>query len=331
MATDRYVPVLRRHRAANVVGVFDRNIERASPLAQRCGAKAFDSVEELCDADIDVAFVCTAPFSHSELVSRALERSVSVLVEKPMALSVGECEAMVSAAKAAGVKLGVSHNFLFSRSMRRVERWMEQGRLGRVQHVAGLQSSSPSRRLPDWYEELPGGLFFDEAPHMLYLMQALMGELKLVDARATPGPSGDVRVGTFGQLDATFENTSGLVGRLTMLFGAPVSEWNLVVVGARAVAAIDVFRDIAILIPSDGSHKPIDILRTSSRMIIGHARGVISTGSRFIARRQFWGHERLIDEFLSAVEEDIDPPVTGEDGLRIVELMSELLKRVGSQ
>ena len=326
VARARYIPVLRRLSGVEVVGIADRHPDRANTLAQTCNARAFGTVEELLDAGLDAAFICTSPFSHADLARSAISRGIHVLTEKPMAMSPVECREMVAAAKAAGVKLGVSHNFLFSRSMLRARRLLRAGTLGELEYVTAFQASSPLRRLPHWYPQLPGGLFFDESPHMLYLMEAFMERLDLRDLWATKGSS-DGPSEVLERLEAKFVGPRGVMGSLTMLFRAPVSEWLVVAVGTRAVVTVDVFRDIAVMIPSDGPHRPSDILRTSRRAVLGHLRGVVSSGLRYAVGRQFWGHDVLIRSFLVAVRDDHQPSVTGEDGTRIVGIMNQMLNR----
>src|SRR5207245_9971207 len=94
---------------------------------------------------------------------------------KPMAMSEADCRAMCNAAEGTGRQLCVSHNFLFSRAVAEASRRVDSGRAGRVESVIGFQMSTPRRRLPDWYDALPGQLFFDEAPHLTYLSSRFLG------------------------------------------------------------------------------------------------------------------------------------------------------------
>jgi hypothetical protein len=114
-----------------------------------------------------------------------------------------------------------------------------------------------------------------------------------------------------------------------MIFDAPVSEWFLSIVCERGVAVIDLFRDIQFVIPADGGHRPYQILRTSLAGVVGHGVGTVNTGARYLAKRQFWGHDVIIGDFLDAVREDKAPAVTGEDGARVVSRMIEILDAAG--
>jgi predicted dehydrogenase len=322
VATDRYLPVLQRLDQVTIVGVADRNHDRARAVANHNETTAFGDARDLIDIRPDVVFVCTSPFSHASIAIAAMDNGIDVFVEKPMALDNAQSTEMVTVAHDTGRKLGVSHNQLFSRSVSSVRRRIASGKLGEVRHVLALQASSPNRRLPHWYPELRGGLFFDEAPHMVYLLDALLGGFE-VDHAWSEGN------GSLTSLGADLIGGSGIRGQLTMMFDAPVSEWFLTVVCDGGVAVIDLFRDIQFVIPPDGGHRPHQILRSSLAGLMGHGVGTVNTGARYLARRQFWGHDVIIADFLDAVRQDRTPAVTGEDGARVVAKMIDILDAAG--
>jgi predicted dehydrogenase len=282
-------------------------------------------MDAFLDEGLDIVSICTPPWTHCPLALQALQHGCHVLTEKPMAMSSEEAAAMIDVARRAGTSLCVSHNFLFSRSMLKAEKLIQTGRVGTIQHVVGLQLSSPSRRLPAWYANLPGGLFFDEAPHLLYLMHRFLGALQVdfasVDeARSGPQPVAHVEARLSGA------TASGL---LSMTFLAPVSEWVLLVVGSQRVLMLDVFRDILTVLRPDGSHSPPEVLASSLSFGLGLARGFLTSGSLYARRRLLYGHDVLIRRFVDSVFKGDPPPVSGEDGREIVEVMNGILRTAG--
>jgi predicted dehydrogenase len=250
-------------------------------------------------------------------------KGIHVFVEKPMALNKHDAERMVSVARDTGMRLGVSHNLLFSRSVRGVQRRLESGRLGQVRHVLALQASSPNRRLPHWYPQLRGGLFFDEAPHMIYLIESLLGGLELRRAWAGGGGNEPNSIGV------EFRGQGGVQAELTMIFESPISEWLITVFCEKGVLVLDLFRDIQFMIRPDGGHKPFEILGTSLTTGVAHAVGTLNTGTRYLLRRQFWGHDVIIPNFLASVRSQTAPVVTGEDGARVVSTLIDILDKAG--
>ncbi|MFD2578014.1 hypothetical protein ACFSTD_04000 [Novosphingobium colocasiae] len=112
-----------------------------------------------------------------------------------------EGEAMVHAAAAAQRTLAVVHNFQFARSMKRLHADLASGRIGALRSIRAVQVGNPGRRLPTWYEDLPLGLFYDESPHLLYLLASVVGPLGLVKAVSRESRKG---LNTPDQVDAWF-------------------------------------------------------------------------------------------------------------------------------
>jgi len=225
---------------------------------------------------------------------------------------------MQAEAQQKGRLLCVSHNFLFSRAVQRAEAGWEKA--GAVQYVMGLQLSSDRRRLPDWYEQLPGGLLFDELPHLLYLLQHYLGRLRLEEVRVSRrSPAGHP---TLTEIQVLGEQGPG---QATVVSGAPISEWHVTVIMQDGVVDLDLFRDVAVRLRPDGSHRAADVLKTSARAILDHGRGFAASGLRMTTRRLFWGHDVLIRRFLGAVAGTEPVPVDPADSLAIVALTDDIL------
>jgi predicted dehydrogenase len=328
VAGDRHVPAYRRHPAVELVAVYDHVRRSADSFADAHDIPfATHSLDAFLDYGLDLVSICTPPFAHHTEAVAALRAGCHVFLEKPMAMNVAEAEAIAGAARAAGRLLCVSHNFLFSRAMRRLRRVLDSGEAGAVRFVVGLQASSPHRRLPAWYGDLPAGLFFDESPHLLYLMGALLGDLRVVSATTTPGAPGSAQ--PVGSLHAALASERA-PATLTMIFEAPLSEWHLIVVCRERVLLADLFRDISVVLGRDGEHKARDILTTSAAVGGQHLAGFLSSGARYTARRQHWGHQTLIHAMVDAVLRDGASPVPIEEALRVVRVTEDILRAAGA-
>lgn len=96
----RHFPEYAAHPGAELAGYYDLNYERASRMAEQYGGTAYGTLEELLeDPQIDAVSVCTANNTHAAVTIRALEAGKHVLCEKPMAVTIDECERMVEAAR----------------------------------------------------------------------------------------------------------------------------------------------------------------------------------------------------------------------------------------
>ena len=109
---------------------FDLDEEAAKERAQEAGARAVTDLDELLGADVDVVVIGTPTPSHPELVIRAAAAGKHVLCEKPMALTLKECQAMIDACKTAGVQLAIGHTIRFFGTFRSVRRLVTEGVIG---------------------------------------------------------------------------------------------------------------------------------------------------------------------------------------------------------
>jgi scyllo-inositol 2-dehydrogenase (NADP+) len=320
----RHIPTMRRHGGFEIVAVVDRREERAAELAREFEIPRYagaEDVSELDFADEFDAITCgTAPFAHHRVVRSALEAGKHAISDKPFTLTVAEGEELVGLAADRGLALCVVHNFQFASSVLRARRWAEKGKLGELHGVWGFQLSNPKRALPDWYDELPLGLFYDESPHLIYLARALAGGAELEPISATIQPSRRGLANTPAQVDAQL-SAGGVPVSLAINFEAPVSEWQLALIGERSLAVIDLFRDIAVRVPNDGGHKSLDVLRTSTAASWHHFTGYLRSGPGHLRRRLLYGNDEVFARFHAAATEGAVPQGIGpEDALAVLRL-----------
>lgn len=328
VAQNRHIPCILRHPQARLVGVIDRRPDRIA-LCQRRIAGLKTAVTSAGTAEwfdeIDAVVVTTDPFSHYAVAKEALDNGKHVLVEKPFMLSPDEAEDVVKTSVKNRLICAVSHNFLYSRSFLKLEQLIGRGELGEIIGIEGYQWSNPSRRLPEWYERLPLGLFYDESPHLLYLIRELAGAeptLRNVDIVLSKNGS-QTPYSVFLSYDAV-----RFPIRVSMLYQATLSEWQLVVLGTKKVAFVDIFRDILMVVPNDGRHRAGNIINTSAVMIGSHLFGTLTTGMRMFAPGLFYGTEKITDIFINSVL-DHQPPqkISSGDGSAVVNMQHQIKTR----
>ena len=133
IAQVRHIPEYAANPHAEVYGFYDINQVRAEELAKKHGGKAYASYEELlADPTIEAVSVCAANHAHAEISIAALKAGKHVLCEKPMAISLEECEAMVAAAKESGKYLMIGQNQRLAKAHSKAKELIEQGAIGKV-------------------------------------------------------------------------------------------------------------------------------------------------------------------------------------------------------
>jgi predicted dehydrogenase len=204
MISGHHLNAATRYRGAQVIGLVDRDLSRARAQAKRYAVpNVFESVADLLALKPDVVHVLTPPALHLGVVVEALQSGAHVYVEKPMALSVADCETMSRAALTANRQLCVGHNWLYSPPMLEAQRRIASGAAGEIVQ-ASASFNYDVRRNPSfgehhWSKELPGGLAEDLAVHQLGLLIRLLGAPRRcysIDSAAPVVPGGksaDVR------------------------------------------------------------------------------------------------------------------------------------------
>ena len=325
----RHIPTLRADKRFQLVGVADRRGERSAEVAAGIPGLRQGNGTRLSQIDwideVDAISIATAPFAHHDLVCEALDRGLHVITEKPFAMSVAEGTAMVAAAGRADRHLAVVHNFQFARSMQRLQADLATGRLGKIRGVRALQMGNPARRLPEWYEDLPLGLFYDESPHLLYLLGAVAGPVTLAKAVTVEGRGGK---STPDQLDAWF-TADGADYPITLScnFEASLSEWYLIVHGEKAVGVVDIFRDIYMRLPNDGAHGTGQVIRTSLAATAQHWWQHVASGLPHLAGRLRYGNDAVFGRLARAIggEAGALAPIDAAAALRTLTLQHDII------
>jgi predicted dehydrogenase len=196
---DMHVRAVRASGLGRVVGVANHRLERAQSFAEHHGiARATADWQTLVtDPDIDAVVIATPNSLHAPQALSALGAGKAVLVDKPMALTVAEGEAMVAAASAAGVELLVGHMWRYRDEVRALRARVAHGELGRIvrTHGYGVHAGwGPS----GWFTDpllAGGGALIDMGIHAIDTVRYLLGDPEPVRVRASLGTSfGDYEV-----------------------------------------------------------------------------------------------------------------------------------------
>ena len=133
IAQVRHLPEYQENPDAVIYGLYDQNQDRARELASSYHAKAYNSLEELlADPAIDAVSVCVANNAHADITVQALNAGKHVLCEKPMAMTLADCEKMVAAARQAQKYLMIGQNQRLAKAHVRARDLIRSGEIGRI-------------------------------------------------------------------------------------------------------------------------------------------------------------------------------------------------------
>jgi phthalate 4,5-cis-dihydrodiol dehydrogenase len=182
-------PAFRDPRVQVVAGA-DPRAEARERFTQDYGARAHPTVEDLCaDAAVDVVYVATPHQFHAIHTRLACSHGKHVLVEKPMALALEDCRAMIDAARKAGVQLIVGHSHSFDLPILKTRELIRSGAYGAVRMITALDFTDflyRPRRPEELATESGGGAVFNQAAHQVDIVRLLAGG-KVRSVRAFTG------------------------------------------------------------------------------------------------------------------------------------------------
>jgi predicted dehydrogenase len=222
---------------------------KASELAASHQVRSYATPEVdalLSSPDVDAVLVASPNPAHAPQTLLAASTGKHVLVEKPMALSVVECRAMIDACRAAGVVLMVGHHHRFRRNPVAVKLLLDRGNIGRVDMVA-MSQSEPD--VTTWLTKPEnGGYLLGSGVHGLDLLQWWLGDITAV--AALTGQYRGEQVENGSQLLLRFSGgTSGsfrdsVVPGSVPPAGSGVVEFQATLTGERGVLVADMYGEV---------------------------------------------------------------------------------------
>ena len=289
---------------ALLAAVCSRDPTRASDFAARhntpCGYDSYDAM--LADPMVDAVLICSPNALHAPQAIAAARAGKHVFCEKPMALTVQECEEMVVACQQAGVRLGVGYHLRQHPAHREMRRLVASGSLGEVQlarahFFVGTQYDRGGwKALPDI---AGGGAVMSAGVHALDILCYLVGQ-EVVEVTA-------------------FADTLPIEEIVTCLL--------------RFEGGALAYMDTARVVPFASSRNDVLVYGTSASAIAvgtlgGRATGrlEITTGEGTVAEDVSGPdlYVQEIEEFGRCIREGGEPSASGMDGLRVVEVTEAL-------
>ncbi len=332
---DIHAQALRDLPEAEFVAVCDSSSERAGAFAGRYGVRPFTDVAAMLrEAGAQALLIATPHPLHAEPACTALERGVHVLVEKPLAASLRDCDAMLDSARKSGAVLGVISQRRFYEPVQRMKAAIDAGKIGRP--VLGLFLMY-SWRDESYYRSDPwrgrwdtegGGVLVNQSPHQLDLLQWFLGEIEEITGYWANfnHPSVEVddtavalirfRGGGLGSIVTSVSQKPGVYTKVHVHGSNGASVGVQTDTGATFVAGMSgvsepPFNDLWTI---PGEEPLLPGFQAEDRLRFGQVNGTTHY------------HYLQIRDFLQAVRDGRKPLVTGEEGRIVVAMFTAIYR-----
>ncbi len=306
---------LREVAGLSLRGVADAAPEQALVAARSLETEPYGAVAEVfSDPAVEAVVIATPNDLHGPLALEALRAGKHVLLEKPMALTALEAERVDTVARELGLVLMVDHIQRYYAPLAELKRLVDSGVIGAPQAAAVSRRDLLKRTIP-WLQQRQrvGGLLYQSGCHEFDFLCWIFGEASEISSLA----SSRVLAGELDYPDLIVSQirfASGGVASVWTCMSDPLIGYDGVVTGSDGSANFDLYRGHLRWRTRDGQEheKRWD---PSDRWA---PWAWIESGS--IAAGESEALRALLSDFRAAVRGLIPPRITGEDGLRAVEL-----------
>ncbi len=177
VASTQILPPIASLPYVKITAAADTRADALEKFRAAYGGEAFNSVEAMCDSpNVDAVYIATPNQLHARHVIAAAERGKHVIVEKPMALSMAECEAMNEAAEKHAVKLLCGHTHSFDPPIRKIREIVKSAELGKLCMIHSWNYNEFMYR-PRMKHELATsrGVVLNQGPHHVDIARLIGG------------------------------------------------------------------------------------------------------------------------------------------------------------
>lgn len=308
----------------NIVALCDIIPARILDKIAQCGLPAdikqyTDYKQMLEEEKLDLVAIATESGKHAAIALDCIEKGIHVIIEKPIALSLEDADAIISAAERKGVKVCACHQNRFNKSIQKIREALEQGRFGRLFYGTAHIRWNRGRT---YYEQAPwrgtweqdGGALMNQCIHNIDLLRWMMGDEVTEVVAYTDRLNHDyIEAEDFGIALVKFKNGAyGIIEGTTNVYPANLEETlyifgekGTVKAGGKSVNIIEEW------VFADQLDDP-EIIKAQFHENPPNIYG--------------FGHKPLYADMIAAIENNRQPYVDAQAGRRAVELVLAIYK-----
>lgn len=320
---------------AKLAGVWSRTLKSAGVFAQEYNVRAYSKIDELIRKEsVDLVIVCTPHPFHLNPTIEAANAGANILVEKPLASTLEDCDKMIAACFHAGVKLGVVSQRRWYKPVKRVHEAIVEGKIGKP--VLGTVNMLGWRDkdyydADEWrgtWEMEGGGVLVNQAPHQLDIFLWYMGDIDEVYGQWKNLNHPYIEVEDTALAIVKFK--SGAIGNIIVSNSQKPGIYGKIHVHGESGASVGVQTDGGAMFIAGMSgilEPPVNDIWSVSGEGAKLEKWKEEDSDHFnnIDPTSYY-MERQIEDFLFALDAGKEPMVTGEDGRKTVELFTAIYR-----
>jgi predicted dehydrogenase len=295
-----YASCLQAIADVELVGIADEDSTRGQAFAERFGIRAFESAEALLAEGLDGVIICSANRDHRPLTELAAQHTRHILCEKPIATTLADAEAMIAACANTGAKLQIAFPVRFAAPVQQLRALLQSGALGQIY---SLKTTNHGQMPGGWFidrELSGGGAVIDHTVHVIDLLRWFFdAEVSEVYAEIGVDLLHDgLGIDDAGMLSFTLSN--GAYGTLDTSWSRP--------------SAFPTWGDVTIEVVAERGWARLDAFKQQFAVYSNRA-----TKAEWVG----WGGNMdlgLMRDFVGMIAEGRAPSITGQDGLRALQV-----------
>lgn len=295
--------------------VVESKMDEAIEKFNLSNVKRYTNYEQmLAEQSPQLVAICTESGSHGQIALKCLDYNCHLIIEKPIALSLEEADAIIERAHEKNLKVSACHQNRFNKSVQKIREAIEQGRFGKLLHGA---AHIRWNRGEEYYKQAPwrgtweqdGGALMNQCIHNIDLLRWMMGnEISEVVGMTDNLMHDYIEAEDLGVALIRFKNGSyGLIEGTTNIYPNNLEEtlyifgqMGTVKAGGKSVNLIEEWNF------ADQLDNPVEIKETYKE----NPPNVYG-----------YGHIPLYKDVIDAIKEDRQPYVTAQDGRNALELV----------
>lgn len=302
-----------------IAAIYGTNAQNVARLSREHGGKTYQDFDAfLAHRPMDLVMIGSPSGLHATQGIAAANCGLHVLTEKPIDISIARADALIEAAKKAGVKLGVIFQDRMKPDIRRLKQWIDGGLLGKPLLV---DAEVKWYRPPEYYSGSKwrgtlildgGGALINQGVHTIDLLLWLLGDVARLQAQTATVLH---KIEAEDTAVALLEFASGARGVFQATTAAyPGYPRRVEISGSRGTVTLEHDRIIA----ADLREVPSDF----SVSAIGDRNQSASSA----AVTDFRGHQAVLEDFLRAIEHETPPACDGAEGRRSMALVEAIYR-----